>query len=95
MSAVNLKMIELVDDLLARLADKQIGVLDDRRVDLFECELSGDLAKMREEPAPQPHLVRIEIPGSSRRTKLGLRHQPGGQESTRPPITCRWRWKTV
>jgi hypothetical protein len=35
---VELEVVELVDDLLARLAGEELRVLDHRRIDLFEPE---------------------------------------------------------
>ena len=67
---MQLEVVELLDDLLAGLAREELGVLDDRRVDLLEAEAARDLAEVREEPAPQAQVLGIEVARAARRLEL-------------------------
>ena len=63
-------MIELVHDLLARLANEELGVLEDRGVHLFEGELSGDGAEVAEKPVANAQIFRVEVARPTRRLQL-------------------------
>ena len=68
---MQLEVVELLDDLLARLAREELGVLDDRRVDLLEAEAARDLAEVAEEPRPQAQVLGIEVARAARRLEVG------------------------
>ena len=65
MPVVEREMVELVDDFLARFAGEERGVLDHRRVDLFEAEAGGGLAEEAEEPVPPAHVFGVEVAGAA------------------------------
>ena len=61
MSVVKFEVVELVDDLLAGLARKELGVLDHRGVDFLETKAFGGVSKVVEQPISAPHLIGVEI----------------------------------
>ena len=67
MPAVELKVVELVDDLLAGLAHEELGVLDDRGVHFLEGESLGDFAKVAKEPVPKSLIFGVNVPCSAGR----------------------------
>ena len=70
------EVVELLDDLFARLAREQLRVLDDRRVDLLEAHAPRHFAEVGEEPAALPHLFRVEVARAARRLECRrLRHR--------------------
>jgi hypothetical protein len=71
---VQLEVVELVDDLLARLPDEELGGLDHRRVDALERECARDGAKMVEEPLANAHLGGIEVPRTANTLDAALAH---------------------
>ena len=86
---MQLEVVELVDDLLARLADEELGVLDDRRVDLLVAEAARDLAEVAEEPAPEAQVLGVEVARAARGLEqLGLA-TAGDYRLRAAPITGR------
>ena len=75
MPVVELEVVELVHDLLARLADEELGVFQDRRVHLLEAEAARDRPEVIEEPAALAHLLRVEVPRALRRLEVSLGHR--------------------
>ena len=74
---VDLEVIELVDDLLARLAREELGVLDHRRVDFLEAEARSDVAKVAEQPVASALVFGIEVARSARCLQGRLGHASG------------------
>ncbi len=75
-TVVHREVVELLDDLLARLAREQLRVLDDRRIDLLEAHAPRHFPELREEPAALPHLLGIEVARAARRLeRRKLRHR--------------------
>ena len=66
MSIVELEMVELVDDLLARLPGEELGMFDHRCIDFFETEAGRGLSKVVEEPVSTTHVVGIEVASAPR-----------------------------
>jgi DNA-binding NtrC family response regulator len=77
---VQLEMIELVDDLLARLSDEELGRFEYRRVDLLERKSARNAPTMVEEPLADAHLGGIEVPRASNTLKTATAH--GGRNNT-------------
>ena len=92
---MELEVVELVDDLLARLAGEELGVLDDRCVDLLEAEGRGDLPEHAEQPAPDAHRLGVEVARTAGRLQRDLAHgshvttdAPSHQAAAVPPGAC-------
>ncbi len=56
-----LKVVQLVGDLLARLANEERLVLQHRGVELFESEGGGNCCKLAKQPVAQAHVLREEV----------------------------------
>ena len=68
------EVIELLDDLLPCLPDEEFCVLDDGGVHLLEGVEARHLPKLIEEPAPDAHVLGIEVAGPTRRLEVELCH---------------------
>jgi len=67
---VQLEVVELLDDLLPRLAGEELLVLHHRGVHLFEAEAARHGAEVAEEPRPETQVLRVEVAGAARGLKL-------------------------
>ncbi len=61
-AALVLEGIQLLGDLVAGLAHVELLALQHAGVVLLEAELAGGLAPDVEQPVPQPHFLRVEVP---------------------------------
>jgi len=102
---VDLEVVELLDDLLARLAREELRVLHHRRVDFLEAEAPGHGPEVAEEPVAQAQILGIEVPRPLRRAlpdpldlgahagiDTGIRcRPPAGLLHPYSPSPCSWR----
>lgn len=58
------KLVYLVSNFLTGFPNVERFGFEDRKVDLFEAELAGDLSEIVEEPVAEAHVFRREVSGA-------------------------------
>ena len=75
MPVVELEMVELIHDLFARFARKELRVLQHRGIDFLERIAMGHRPEVVEKPRSSTKIIRIEVPHATRRLQGAFAHR--------------------